>query len=193
MVLTLHNSRFFKWEFLYIWRNSGLHILALSHLMTNLPKECWRFLKDPARHQLGAFHVYQDGWVQMGVTKSARINIAIGCHRAVSFYEIRLLIPQLVRQDATARILRLQMLDQSEPWADKDSFVFASTSFRWGMFGEEMLISSERRPIIAGTLCGDSCPTNGEETKAMFNRRNWQAFPRSRVVKLKVMTEVSSI
>lgn len=47
-----------------------------------------------------------------------------------------------------ARILRLQMLDQSEPWADKDSFAFASTSFRWGMFGEEMLISSERRPPI---------------------------------------------
>ena len=35
-------------------------------------------------------------------------------HRAVSFWEIRLLIPQRARQDATA-LTRLQMLDQSEP------------------------------------------------------------------------------
>ena len=45
-----------------------------------------------------------------------------------------------------------------------------------------MLISSERPPIIAGTLCGDSCPTNGEETKAMFQQKDLAAFPRSRVV-----------
>lgn len=161
---------FFQWEFLYIWNKFLDFISLLYHIWWQIwPKNVegfWKILLDinlalsMSTRTAGCRWPCEEWPIILGDTTACSTTSKTRCNQRISVCKC------LINQNPEQIQIRLFLHHLVFGW--------------WGM-----LISSERPPIIlgscllyrngehvAGTLCGDSCPTNGEETKAMFNRRN---------------------